>query len=131
MVHVTAVCWFRVIDLFGCLSIRYPKKRGNRKPALEMGEDGWEGDWEDFALRKHGDNPSAGAFGYVETFDYALPTPAVNRRYSISIWLIPHAGFHTPLVSIERIDRLERIDRSIRSIVSMCTFRVISNHLNI
>ena len=24
----------------------YPKRRGDRKPALEMGEDGWEGDCE-------------------------------------------------------------------------------------
>lgn len=58
----------------------FPPRRGRRKPALEMGENGWEGDWEDFVLRKHGDNPSAGPFGYVERFDYPLPTPEPRAR---------------------------------------------------
>lgn len=54
----------------------FPKRRGTRKPALEMGENGWEGDWEDFILLHPGENPSAGSFGYVERFDYSLPNPA-------------------------------------------------------
>lgn len=64
------------------LTIRaaFPKRLGSRKPALAFGENGFEGDWEDFVLRKHGDNPSAGPFGYVERFDYPLPTPAPRAR---------------------------------------------------
>jgi len=58
----------------------FPKRQGKRKPPLEMGENGWEGDWEDFVLRKQGDNPSAGPFGYVERFDYPLPTPEPRAR---------------------------------------------------
>lgn len=58
----------------------FPKRKGTRKPPLEMGPNGWEGDWEDFALRKQGDNPSAGPFGYVERFDYPLPTPEPRAR---------------------------------------------------
>lgn len=62
------------------LSVGFPKRRGTRKPALEMGEDGWEGDWEDFTDPLGHSNPSAGAFGYVERFDYPLPTPAPKAR---------------------------------------------------
>ena len=58
----------------------YPKRRGTRKPALELGDDGWEGDWEDFTDPLGLSNPSAGGFGYIERFDYPIPTPAPAAR---------------------------------------------------